>query len=346
MPFQIINEDILKVKADAIVNSSNEYLLATGGTDKLIHDAAGTELDETCRTIGGISLGEAVITPSYMMKNCSYIIHTAGPVYIDGESGEREILESCYQNALNLAKENSISSIAFPLISSGTYQFPKGQAMEIASKAIISFLNENDMDVYLLVYDKGVFNTEKESFAQISNLFSKRIENRKKPKVKREKEVFLDAVSSAPKGKKEKHTVDQNMMGFQTVVFCEEEASMDAGFIPDVSFGEYMCSIIDKKNLKDSEVYRKANISKSVFNDIKLNRHKPKKETLCALCFGMKLTLEESLELLDRGGYTLSKHMTFDRIIRHFLKIGFYDIFDINEVLYQYDCLLLGSKSH
>lgn len=348
MPFQIINEDIRDVWVDAIVNSTNEHLVGRGGTDRLIHEEAGPQLDEACLKIGGISMSQAVITPSFNMTNCEYIIHTAGPVYIDGKHRETEYLKKCYENCLNLAKENNIESLAFPLISSGTYHFPKGEAVSIATKIIVDFLEKEDMDIYLLLYDKNELDRNKKVFKEINDLL--------------EPEPVLASKYDIPSIKKKRKFSFQNILGESNSLFKEEEKHEEVYFdcapsmeMPsdisedifkiDEKFGDYLTTIIDSKNYKDADVYKRSNISKSVFNDIKNGRHKPKKETLCALCFGLRLSLDESLDLLDRAGFTLSNYLTFDRIIRHFLEKKNYNIFDINEVLFDNDCTLLGSKS-
>ncbi|MDO4197990.1 MAG: macro domain-containing protein [Erysipelotrichaceae bacterium] len=353
MPFQIINEDIREVEAQAIVNPSNEYLLAFGGVDRLIHEAAGEKLDEICEKIGKIELSDAVMTSSFNLTNCDYIIHTCGPVYIDGKQNEKEDLRMCYENCLNLAKENSIESIAFPLISSGTYHFPKGEAVDIASQTIIDFLKDNEMDIYLLVYDKNEINTDKKIFKEVEELL--RPQKQYTPKYSIGKPYESGSVFNKMESLFSKKKEDSDVSALMEDAYAEDEtvefscAAMPQApspFDEDTSFGEYLIKIIDERNLKDSDVYKKANLSKSVFNDIKNDRHKPKKETICALCFGLRLDIDESLEMLDRGGFTLSRYMTFDKIVRHFLESENYNIFDINEVLYDYDCVTLGSKSH
>ena len=348
MPFQIINEDIREIFVDAIVNSTNEYLIAAGGTDKLIHEVAGPKLDEACLRIGGISMSEAVMTPSFDMYNCEYIIHTAGPVYIDGKHQEKEYLKKCYENCLKLAKENDIESLAFPLISSGTYHFPKGEAVSIATKVIVDFLEKEDMDIYLLLYDKNELDRNKKVFKEIDGLLQPEPAYAQKyeiPSIAKKRKLSFQNIlgeSSSVINVEEKH----EEVHFDCAPSMAEPVLSDADiFKTDVKFGDYLTSIIDSKNYKDTDVYKRSNISKSVFNDIKNGRHKPKKETLCALCFGLRLNLDESLELLDRAGFTLSNYLTFDRIIRHFLEKKNYNIFDINEVLFEYDCTLLGSKS-
>ena len=157
MPFNIIRDDITRLETDAIVNAANSKLLAGGGVCGAIFSAAGAdELQRECDKIGYCGIGEAVITKGYKLK-AKYVIHTVGPIYGNDPANEENQLYSCYRNSLELAKKKRISSIAFPVISSGTYGYPKAEAIKIATRAIKDFLEKEDMDVYLVVYDKKAF---------------------------------------------------------------------------------------------------------------------------------------------------------------------------------------------
>ena len=180
MPIQIIRQDITKIRCDAIVNPTNSALIPSGGTDEAIHAAAGPKLAEACAKLSGCALGQAVITYGYNLP-CKYIIHTVGPVWKGGTDDERTMLESCYTESLRLAKKHKCRTVAFPLISSGTYGYPKDQVLKVAMETISAFLHVNEMSVTIAVYDRDSYALSRELANQVTAYIDDRYTGEEEP---------------------------------------------------------------------------------------------------------------------------------------------------------------------
>ena len=336
MPLIIVRNDITKMPVDAIVNAAKESLLGGGGVDGCIHRAAGPELLQECRTLGGCRTGEAKITGAYRLP-CRYIIHTVGPVWNGGKYGEREKLASCYRTSLALAKEHGCETVAFPLISSGIFGYPKDQALRVAVDTIGEFLLHNDMTVYLVIFDRAAYQIGNKLFADIAAYIddhyvdahtdSRRERMRRMSVLESRAEAVCESAMPAP------------MMAPKAVGGLDDLLThLDAGF------SETLLKLIDRSGKKDAEVYKKANVDRKLFSKIRNNPdYKPSKSTAIAFAIALELDLDETRDLIARAGYALSASSKFDVIIEYFIRQKKYDIFEINEALFAFDQSLLGA---
>lgn len=331
MPLQIIRNDITKMEVDAIVNAANSALRMGGGVCGAIFKAAGAQdLQAECDLIGGCETGKAVITKGYKLP-AKYIIHTVGPVWNGGNNNEEEDLTSCYINSLNLAKDHKLESIAFPLISSGIYGYPKIQAFKVAVGAIQEFLLENEMLVYLIVFDKGAVEISEKVYTSIEKYIDdKYVDDRASDRdlrlLNEDADIYYSV--SAPKLiklKKDRKTLDD-------IVSQLEE-----------TFSEMLLRLIDENQMTDVETYKKANIDRKLFSKIRTDKfYKPRKTTALALCIALELNLDQTKDLLGRAGYALSPSSKFDLIVEYFIDQGIYNIFEINDALFAFEENLLG----
>ncbi|MDO4806223.1 MAG: macro domain-containing protein [Coriobacteriales bacterium] len=369
MPFQIVREDIVRLEVDAVVNAANEWLRHGGGVCGAIFAAAGaSELQAACDAIGHCNTGESVATPAFKL-HAKHIIHTVGPIWRGGNNGEEEALRGCYRSALALAHELGDASIAFPLISSGIYGYPKDQAIDIALAEIRAFLATHEMDVYLTIFDAGSLRASLTRFAHVAEYIDDQYV-RSSPYARRDRwdrpsanvwpgpaeeaelkdgAAFdvMSAPSAAPSAPPRAGSVARTAT----------ERTATPGTVPqkqdgvlkrliknlDASFSTTLMRMIDERGLKDSEVYKRANMSRQHFSKIRSNRHyQPKKQTVLALAVALKLSLDETRLLLERAGFALTHADERDVIVEYFIGSKNYDIYEINLALYAFDQPLLG----
>jgi len=331
VPLQIIRNDITKMDVDVIVNAANSALKMGGGVCGAIFRAAGEkELQAECDSIGGCETGNAVITKGYKLP-AKHIIHTVGPVWNGGKNNEEKLLRSCYINSLNLAKEHKLESIAFPLISSGIYGYPKAEAFKVAVAAIQDFLLENEMMVYLIVFDKAAVEISEKLYASIEKYIDDKYID-EKAEIRENRLQVEDAaihyMVSAPKlikSPKDKKSLEDIVSQL------------------DETFSEMLLRLIDEKEMTDVETYKKANIDRKLFSKIRTDKfYRPRKTTALALCIALELNIDQTKDLLARAGYALSPSSKFDLIVEYFIEQGIYNIFEINEALFAFEENLLG----
>ena len=342
MPLKIIRQDITKMKVDAIVNTTNERMVGYSGVDMAVHEVAGPELDAECKKLVPLGLGSAKITKGYKLP-ARYIIHTSGPIWYGGLFGESIILKSCYTESLNLALKYNCNSIAFPLISSGVYAYPKDQVLKFAISVITEFLFEHEMDVYLCVFDKTSYQFSKKLFDELTEFIDDDyVENHD------EDRILAHKTFDEPHFKENKKNSYSNLNS-QCYTPSVAGDSVDKSFHEymksmDKSFAHKLFDFIDEKGLTDVECYKRANVDKKTFSKIRCNpeKYRPSKQTAVAFAIALKLNLNETQDLLASAGLTLSRSFIFDKIILYFIQKEIYDIFEINEALFEFDQVLLG----
>ena len=308
MPLQIVRNDITK--------------------------AAGPELLAECKTLGGCETGSAKITKGYRLP-CKYVIHAVGPRWRDGKHGEREKLISCYRTSLALAKEHGCETVAFPLISSGIHGYPKDQALKVAIDTISDFLLENDMTVYIVIFDRKAYQIGEKLFSDIAayiddNYVDEHTDSRS------EQSRRMQMLSDEP---------EEETFGAPLAPMAASAKTLDDALSQiDESFSEMLLRKIDEKGMTDAQCYKKANIDRKLFSKIRSDKlYKPSKPTALAFAIALELPLDETKELLMKAGFALSHSNKFDIIIEYFIEHGNYNIFEINEALFAFDQSLLGA---
>lgn len=362
----IIRNDITKVRADAIVNTANPKPVYADGTDYAVYTAAGPDLLlAERRKIGDIAPGQAEVTPAFNL-DAKYIIHTVGPVWEGGNSGEFEVLENCYRNSLAKAASLKCESIAFPLISTGTYGFPKDKALKIAVDTISDFLKDNEMNITLVVFDRTAFKLSEELTKSIDSYLAnnlsvpqfidddyaaekKSINSPFRNRRRRDGALHNTAPSlNIPADRPdERPEAPEPLLSYSVIPdfaeISEKKAAKPAADIDEYlkaaspGFSEHLMHLIDKKGMTDPNVYKKANIDRKLFSKIRcVPDYKPNRKTVIALALALELNLDETLDLLKSAGYTLSQGNRFDLIIRYCVEQGKYNVIEVNTILFEY----------
>lgn len=335
MPLEIVRHDITRMRVDAVVNAANEELAQGGGVCGAIFAAAGAEsLAGECRRIGRCGVGEAVITGGYALP-ARHIIHTVGPVWRGGGHMEEKQLASCYASALRLAMDRGCASVAFPLISSGNFGYPRDQALQTAIAAIGAFLLEHDMTVYLVVFDKASYALGDRLFHSIKAYID---------------DNYADAQHFAGL-RRRPAAFDKPPAHGAAITYAQAPMAVpqnldDAVARMDETFSEALLRLIDEKGRKDSEIYKRANVDRKLFSKIRSNsQYRPGKATAIAFAVALELNLDETGDLLRKAGFALSRSSKFDLIVEYFIREGNHNIFEINEALFAFGQSLLGAQA-
>ena len=369
MPFRIIRNDITKMQVDVIVNTANPEAAYGAGTDQAIYEAAGVQkLLAERRKIGPIRPGEVAVTYAFHLPS-RFIIHTVGPKWIDGTHGEFDILSSCYINSLMLARQLHCKSIAFPLISTGTYGFPKDEALRIAIDRIREYLDENEMDVTLVVFDQKSFVLSKALTACVEEFIDERYAESRRQQymyggsnqgfqsagylrpgasypdagVFEDSDSYAESDSYADAGpwanRKENRLESNSFMSAPSAGYDVSGRSLDdlMNHVGE-TFQECLLRLIDERGVTDTEVYKKANVDRKLFSKIRCNRfYNPTKRTALSLAIALQLNLDETIDLLRRAGLALSPSSKADLIVEYCIVNHIYDIFKIDALLFNYD---------
>ncbi len=356
MPFEIVRNDIVNMQVDAVVNTANPNPVIGCGVDRGIHKKAGYELLVAREKIGCIDFGDAVITPGFGL-DAKYVIHTVGPVWENGDHQEEQILSSCYRKSLALAKKHECESIAFPLIATGNYGFPKPLALHIAVREISTFLLENEMQIYLVVFGKEAFALSEKLFKSVSSyidenyirsktldeysaksrygshLETRCIRDRMEWSNRIHEDIYLSqALDKYP----------HMSVGGGALMDSEDWGKLLKDL--DAGFSEILLQLIDRTGKKDSDIYKKANVDRKLFSKIRNNMdYKPSKATALAFAFALELDIEETKDFIGRAGFALSHSSKFDVIVEFFLVNRNYNVFELNEVLFAFDQPLIGA---
>ena len=344
MPFEIVRNDITNMHVDAIVNTANPKAVVGLGTDDMIHKKAGPNLLKARSEIGNIQVGCAAITPGFDLP-AKYVIHAVGPVWEGGSYQEESLLRSCYDNALKIAEEYHCRSVAFPLISAGNYGFPKDLALKIAISAFSTFLMENEMQIYLVVFNQEAYRLSEKLFRNVASYIDQNyVDLCEKSSLGADKEIRESRACTRKMAYMEVCREDVSVGGVPPMSMATKALTLeDALKAEDIGFSEALLRLIDKTGKKDSEIYKKANISKQHFSKIRNNPgYKPTKPTAVALALALELDLEQTKELIGRAGYALTNSSKFDLIIQFFIQQKNYNVVEINLALYEFDQNLLG----
>lgn len=330
MPLKIVRNDITRMNTQAIVNTANRNPIVGDGCDRAVYNAAGYHELLTYREkyIGFVPQGEVFITPGFNLP-AKYIIHAVSPLYRGGNDDEENKLRSCYQKSLLLAKKYNIESIAFPLISTGSFGYPKEEGLRIALDEINAFLLNNDMLIYIVVFGEKITRLSQNIYPDLESYIDNHYVEEKFS------ETYHQAAYT-------RESIRQLSCGARYYKVPQREISEDDKSIINMrieqtqgnrTFSQYLLDLIQEKNMTNLEVWHHACINRKIFSKIKndINYH-PQKITALCLCVGAKLNLDETKDLLFRTGYALSPSDKVDIIFSYFIEREIYDMIELDDI--------------
>ncbi len=343
MPLEIVRNNITEMRVDAIVNSANPDVAIGYGVDSAIHAASGAELFEARKAIGKIPVGSAVATPAFKL-NAKYVIHTVGPIWFGGMENEMDLVEACYKNSLQIAVENKCESIAFPLISTGAYGFPKSEALQIATSVISNFLLFHEIKVFLVVYDPKSFALSEKLFTSVTSFIDDKYTGEYT-------DYYSESITNEDietgrvlfQRNNLRDTRVKQRSPHRTGTTKSKRSLYDLMDALDDTFSQALLRLIQEKGKTESQVYKKANVDRKLFSKIRTNEnYKPSKITAISFAIALELNLDETKDFIARAGFALSHSNKFDIIIEYFIEQKNYNVFEINEVLFAFEQNLLG----
>ncbi len=333
MPLTIVLDDLVNIRADVLVNPTSPEAYVGKGVDYTLYQSGGIALFEARKQLGFIEPGTVKQTEAFSLQ-AKYVFHTVGPIWEGGLQNEFAILTSCYQQALELAISLQVQSIAFPLIASGAFGFPKDKALEIARRTIETFLKQSELDVFLVIFDKESYQISQARNQGVQSYLDRAMYHlpTRSPYAKREWEEKDDFETSIQYSE-ERMILPSYKRNLKEPMFVDQSKP----------FSLLLYDWIERSGMKPVEVYKRANISRKTFSKIMSNIHyQPSKPTAVAFAIALRLNLKQTQELLDSAGYSLSNAFKFDLIIKYHITQKKYNVFEINEVLFEHDQVLIG----
>lgn len=337
MPLKIVRNNIINVKADAIVNTANPYPVVGSGVDTAIYEAAGREeLLAARKAIGEIPPGQAAVTSAFKL-NAKYIIHAVSPIWRGGHSQERMLLKSTYENIMRLALEHGCKSVAMPLLATGNNHFPKGMSLELAQQVAEKYIyQEDDFTVYIVVYDRASFSVASEKFHDIESYIDEHYVGRRhfscfskdfgdfaedEDRSVHREQIFANICYDALELQPEPPIAAKK-------VYSKWPEFNDADKLE--TFSDKLFALIVKKGYDDADVYKNSNIDRRLFRKLRGKSYKPSKKTVLALTMGLKLNVDEATDLMKYAGFAFAPGSITDLAVLYCLETGKYNVVELN----------------